>query len=277
MNVNDTKNNVLDENQGQGTTKEEPKLYSEQELNARLEAQRKEINENNQNAWNMRWKAEKGRIEENNAKKDELVNLMMKKTDSKSLDELLDTSYANYGEERPKNTKVNLKDDEVLGKHDASEILSLDFDFIKEEAERLENISRSTREDVTYKELTKYIEERSRKEKIKKEIQDNGIDEKVLEDKEFLEFAENFKEGVSMKTIYDTYSKTKTPVTVKDEPKVNNKPFSAGSMKNTHTEQVIKDYYSFEEAKALTREDYKRNPKLIDIVNESAKSWRKSK
>lgn len=276
MDEKNTKNDGLDVNQGQEGTKEEPKIYSEQELNARLEAQRKEINENNQNAWNIRWKNEKGRIEENNAKKDELVDLMMRKTDSKSLDELLDTSYANYGEERPKNTRVNLKDDEVLGKHDASEILSLDFDLIKEEADRLGSISRSTREDVTYKELTKYIEERSHKEKIKKEIQDNGIDEKILEDKEFLGFAENFKEGVSIKTIYDTYSKTKTPV-VEDKPKVNNKPFSAGSMKNNYTESVIKDYYSFEEAKTLTREDYRRNPKLIDIVNESSKSWRKSK
>lgn len=276
MEDENTKNDGLDVNQGQGVTNQEPKMYSEQELNARLEAQRKEINENNQNAWNIRWGKEKGKIERDNAKKDELVSLMMKNTKTKSIDELLDISYENYGEERPKNTKVNLKDDEVLGRHDASEILTLDFDLIKEEADRLGNISRSTREDVTYKELTKYIEERSHKEKIKKEIQDNGIDEKILEDKEFLGFAENFKEGVSIKTIYDTYSKTKTPV-VENQPQTNKKPFSAGSMKNNYTENVIKDYYTFEEAKALTREDYRRNPKLIDIVNESAKSWKKQK
>lgn len=276
MEDENTKNDGLDVNQGQGVTNQEPKMYSEQELNARLEAQRKEINENNQNAWNIRWGKEKGKIERDNAKKDELVSLMMKNTKTKSIDELLDISYENYGEERPKNTKVNLKDDEVLGRHDASEILTLDFDLIKEEADRLGNISRSTREDVTYKELTKYIEERSHKEKIKKEIQDNGIDEKILEDKEFLGFAENFKEGVSIKTIYDTYSKTKTPV-VENQPQTNKKPFSAGSMKNNYTENVIKDHYTFEEAKALTREDYRRNPKLIDIVNESAKSWRKQK
>lgn len=276
MDEKNEKNDVLDVNQEQDQTKDEPKVYSEQELKARLEAQRKEINENNQKAWNTRWGREKTRIEEENAKKDELVQLMMKKTDSKSLDEVLDISYANYGEERPKNTRVNLKDDEVLGKHDASEILNLDFDSIKEEADRLGNISRSTREDVTYKELTKYIEERSHKEKIKKEIQENGIDEKILEDKEFLEFAENFKEGVSMKTIYGAYSKTKAPV-VEDKPKTNNKPFSPGSMKSNYTDKVVKDYYTFEEAKALTREDYRKNPKLIDIVNESAKTWRKSK
>lgn len=276
MDEENKKNDGIDVNQGQGSTKEEPKMYSEQELNARLEAQRKEINENNQKAWNTRWRKEKEKIEQENAKKDELASIMMENTDTKSLDEALDVVCANYGVQRAKNTRVNLKDDEVLGRHDASEILGLDFDYIKEEADRLGNISRSTREDVTYKELTKYIEERSHKEKIKKEIQDNGIDEKILEDKEFLGFAENFKEGVSIKTIYDTYSKTKTPV-VENEPQTNKKPFSAGSMKNNYTENVIKDYYTFEEAKALTREDYRKNPKLLDIVNESAKSWRKSK
>ena len=274
MDEKNSKNDELDLNQGQVQTQEQPKMYSEEEVNAKLDAQKKEMNENNQKAWNTRWGSEKRKIERDNAKKDELVDLMMRKTQTKSIDELLDRSYEEYGEERPKNTRVNLKDDEVLGKHDASEILNLDFEFIKEEAERLSKISRSTREEVTYKELTKHIEERSHKEKIKKEIQDNGIDEKILEDKEFLEFAENFKEGVSMKTIYDTYSKTKTPV-VEDEPKVNNKPFSAGSMKSTHTEHVLKDFYTFEEAKALTSEDYRKNPKLIDIVNKSAKSWRK--
>lgn len=274
MDEKNEKNDVLDVNQEQDQTKDEPKVYSEQELKERLEAQRKEINENNQKAWNTRWGREKTRIEEENAKKDELVQLMMKKTDSKSLDEVLDISYANYGEERPKNTRVNLKDDEVLGKHDASEILNLDFDSIKEEADRLGSISRSTREDVTYKELIKYIEERSHKEKIKKEIQDNGIDEKILEDTEFLQFAENFKEGVSMKTIYDTYSKTKTPV-VEDKPKTNNKPFSPGSMKSNYTENVVKDYYTFEEAKALKKEDYLQNPELFEIIEKSKKSWKK--
>lgn len=273
MKVEDSKNDGLDVNQGQDQTLEQPKMYSEEEVNARLEAQRKEINENNQKAWNTRWGREKSKIEENNAKKDELVNLMMKNTNTKSIDELLDVSYESYGEQRPKNTRINLKDDEVLGKYDASEILSLDFDSIKEEAEKLENISRSTREDVLYKELTKYIQERNHKEKIKKEIQDNGIDEKVLEDTEFLQFAENFKEGVSMKTIYDTYSKMKTPV---EEPKKKeSKPFSAGSMKTTYTESVIKDYYTFEEAKALTRADYRKNPKLLEIVERSRLSWKK--
>lgn len=275
MDEENKKNDVLDVNQEQDHTKEETKMYSEQELKEKLEAQRKEINENNQKAWNTRWGREKTRIEEENAKKDELVQLMMKKTDSKSLDEVLDISYANYGEERPKNTRVNLKDDEVLGKHDASEILNLDFDSIKEETDRLANISsRSTREDVTYKELLKYVQERNHKEKIKKEIQDNGIDEKVLEDTEFLQFAENFKEGVSMKIIYDTYSKAKIPVE-DTQVKPNNKPFSPGSMKNTYTEAVIKDYYTFEEAKALTREDYRKNPKLLEIVDKSMKSWKK--
>ena len=86
MEDENTKNDGLDVNQGQGVTNQEPKMYSEQELNARLEAQRKEINENNQNAWNIRWGKEKGKIERDNAKKDELVSLMMKNTKTKSID-----------------------------------------------------------------------------------------------------------------------------------------------------------------------------------------------
>ena len=77
-----------------------------------------------------------------------------------------------------------------------------------------------------------------------------------------------------MKTIYDTYSKTKTPV-VEDKPKTNNKPFSPGSMKSNYTADVVKDYYTFEEAKALKKEDYLKNPKLFEIIENSKKSWKK--
>ena len=275
--MDENSKDVQGANVEQDQAQKQPKMYSEDELNEKLKAQRKEINENNQTAWNKRWGYEKSEIEKDNAKKDELIDLLMRKTKTGNLDELLDTTYENYGETRPENKRISLKDDEILGKHDAKEILELDLDSIIQKQKKLEGISRSTRQEIVYKELTKHIQEVSQKEKIKREIQECGIEETILENPEFMEFLGNFKEGVSMKTIYDTYQKTKVQVEkpTEDVPKDNNKPFTPGSMKNTYTEAVIKEYYTPEEAKKLRKEDYLKNPKLSEIVERSRLSWMK--
>jgi hypothetical protein len=49
-----------------------------------------------------------------------------------------------------------------------------------------------------------------------------------------------------------------------------------GSMKNTEsTDNGIKDYYSFEEAKRFTKADFDKNPDVYKKVIESMPKWYK--
>lgn len=230
------------------------KTYSEEEV----EEMKKEIHQKNQEAWNKRWGQEKTKLEREYAKKDELVNLLQSQTSANSIDDLLNMSYAQYGVERQ--SISNSKDDEVLGKYDAKEILELDDESIEEEANRLAVKKRTAREDATFKELGNYLTSKKNETKIKNEIKEAGIDEKVLEDEEFKSFMNKFNKDTSVKEIYDIYSKTNT----KEQKE---KPFSPGSLKDKKIKEES-EFYTEEEFQALTREDLK-NPKIYEKAMKS--------
>lgn len=50
-------------------------------------------------------------------------------------------------------------------------------------------------------------------------------------------------------------------------------PPSTGAIRSTVVEQP-KDFYTPEEVDRLTDADYKRNPKLLDIIQKSMTKWR---
>lgn len=263
----------LEEVDGNGTSEvtiedskeqENTKTYSEEELNEKLEELRTQINEDNQKAWNKRWGQEKSKIERENAKKDELTNLLLEQTQSKNIDELLKISYEQYGVERP-NTKINLKDEEVLGKNDAKEILELDDLSIEEEANRLAGIKRTAREEATFMELGNYLTKKKNEEKRKKEIKENGIDESILDNQDFKDFIEKFNKDTSLSEIYNIYSQMHTEKNNPENKKT--KPFSAGSLKDKKIKQDS-DIFSEEEFLALTAEDLK-NPKIYEKAMKS--------
>ena len=146
-------------------------------------------------------------MEREYAKKDELINLLKEQTSKDNIDDLLDMSYEQYGVEKP--TISNSKDDEILGKHDAKEILELDDETIEEEANRLAGISnRSAREQATFMELGNYLTTKKEKEKRIKEIKESGIDEEILDNSDFKDFMGKFNKDTSISDIYDLYSKT---------------------------------------------------------------------
>ncbi len=108
---------------------EQTKTYSQEEVDAIIA----ENNKKNQKAWDKRWGQEKSKMERQFEKERELSELLRSQTKAKDIDELLDISYQQYGQERPNNSK----DEEVLGKNDAKEILELDIESIESEANRL--------------------------------------------------------------------------------------------------------------------------------------------
>lgn len=253
VNSNSTSEVEFENSNQQETTK----TYSEEELNQRLKEQRNKINQDNQVAWNKRWGQEKSKMEREFEKRNELANLLMKQTGTNSIDDLLNTTYQEYGMERPKNTR----DEERLGKLDAQELLELNDEQIEEEANRLSYLDRTTREEATFMELSRYLTEKKEEAKRKEEIKESGIDESLLENQEFQEFMEKFNKNTSLKDIYEIYSQTQ------NKPAKKEKPFSAGSANGKKVKEES-EFFTEEEFFALTKEDLK-NPKIFEKAMKS--------
>lgn len=226
---------------------EQTKTYSQEEVDALIA----ENNKNNQKAWDKRWGQEKSKMERQFEKERELSELLRSQTDAKDIDELLDISYQQYGKERPSNSK----DEEILGKNDAKEILELDMESIESEANRLASKKRNAREEATFLELGNFLTTKKAEAKRKEEIKEAGIDEALLDNSEFKEFMSKFNKDTSLKDIYDIYSKTNTN-SKKD------KPFSAGSLKGNAGKEES-EYFTQEEFMALTAKDLE-NPKIYE-------------
>lgn len=266
LNPNDVEKNENQEGEVVKNQQENTKVYSEEEV----EAIKKQIHEDNQKAWDKRWGREKSKMEEKYSKQTELVNLLQQQTDAGNIDDLLKMSYEQYGVERPNNS--NPRDEEILGKADAREILDLnDYQSIEEEANRLAKIpNRNTREEAMFMELGKHLTEKKKKESRKKEFESLGVPEKdLLEDEKFKAYMSKFRDETPLKEIYDNYKLT--------QPK-KERPFSEGSVKDSGTiTNEVKDFYTYEEASKFTKKDFDKNPKLFQSVQNSMTKWSKNK
>ena len=108
-------------------------------------------------------------------------------------------------------------------------------------------------------ELGKHLKSKRAEAKRKNEIKEAGIDEELLNNKDFTDFMSKFNENTSLKDIYDIYSSSH------DTKK--KKPFSAGSLKNKKIKSED-EYFSEEEFKALTAQDLE-NPKIYEKAMKS--------
>ena len=250
-------------------TNEVKETYTPEEVE-QIKAQIKEENEKSFNdRFNKQWSKKMSKFEKEHQKDSELINLLKEQTGKTNIDDLLNFSYETYGVQKPDNS-VDDKDSEVLGEHDAKEIISLDdLEEIESEVERLGSMKRTRREETTFNMLESYLNETKKKEKIKKEVQEAGIDESILQDTNFTEFAKDFKEDTPITRVYELYSKMNEK----------EKPFSAGSLKGTKQQDKngVKDYYSYEESLQFTRADLDRNPELFKAIERSMPLWTKRK
>lgn len=255
LDVIDTSENNVEETEQQDT-----KTYSEDEVLARIEEVKAQMKEDNQKAWNKRWGQEKAKMEREFAKKNEAVNFFMQQTNTNNVDDLLNYSYEQYGVERP-SAKPNSRDEEILGKHDANEILELGDDMIEEEANRLAGMKRTAREEATFVELGNYLTNKKAEAKLKQEIKENGIDESLLDSQDFKSFMNKFNKDTSLTDIVNIYNQTKNPVVKKE------KPFSAGSSNGKKMKEET-EFFTEEEFMALTAEDLK-NPRIYEKAMKS--------
>lgn len=250
-------------------TNVEKTTYTPEEVEEIKAQIKKESDERYNERFNKQWGKAMNKFEKEHEKDNELINLLKEQTGKQNIEDLLNFSYETYGVQKPDNS-VNDKDSEVLGEHDAKEIISLDdLSEVESEVERLGNMKRTKREETTFNMLESYLGKIKKQEKRKQEIQEAGIDESVLNDTKFTEFADSFKEDTPLSKVYEIYSKMN----------VKEKPFSAGSLKGTkeQNKNEVKDYYSYEESLQFSREDLDRNPELFKAIERSMPQWSKKK
>lgn len=243
--------------------KEQPKMLTEQEANELAE---KVAKEREARAYR---KAEREKREEFKIY-EELANLLKAGTGKNDLTEIKNdftNFYKNEGIEIPDNKRNSEREEKILAKADAEEIISLGEDEVNRIANEIYSkpIDKRT---IREKEIFDILGRHAIQEKAKKELVQKGVDEKVLEDNSFKEFANKFNVSTPISEIYDVYQKMNN----KNETIQKEKPASPGSVRDIQI-QKEKDFYTPEEVDALTDADYDKNPKLIDIVKKSMLKW----
>ena len=175
---------------------------------------------------------------------DEMTEAFTKFYESKGVKINKPTDYSAYAE----------KDVETLAKADADDIIRQGYEEVVDEVDRLAELgveNMTAREKAVFKTLAEHRKntEQSR------ELTKIGVSEEVYNSKEFKEFASMFRPDIPMTKVYEEYTKTQPKKEVK----------TMGSMKQTHAEGGVKDYYSPEEISRLTEEEL-ADPKVWAVV-----------
>lgn len=178
----------------------------------------------------------------------------------------INTFYKEKGVEVPDNRSEY--EEKVLGRADAEELIKIgDFKILEAEANRIASIpvaKQTAREKESFNTICETLTEQKKKEEFKK----NGYDESLLTNKDFKMLESKFNKNVPITEVVDMYNK------IYGEPK---KPSSPGSAKDNTNSETVKDYYTFEESKKFSREDFDKNPKLFEAVKKSMPKWSRRK
>ena len=158
------------------------------------------------------------------------------------------------------------RDEKILAKADAQEIIDLGKEEMEAEANRIASITeakRSLREKTIFNTLCQELISL----RDVDELKSKGYKTDILQTKEFSDFRNQFNVNTPISKIVEMYNKMNGQVV--------EQPRSPGSAKSTTTVKQIKDYYSPEDFDKLTDEDL-RNPKIMEIVDKSRLQWFKN-
>lgn len=245
---------------------------SEEDIEKRIEERANKIAEEKIEARLIRDRVKREREEAGTrAKYEQLTNIMKSALGAENIDDVITKSKEFYKEQGMTIPEIinkpflNERDEIVLAKADANDIIKLGKSEMEIEANRIAAIpekDRSLRDTTIFNDVCRELVRMNDIESLKVK----GYDTKVLEDKDFSSFREQFNLNTPVSQIYEMYSK------VHGSKKV--QPRSPGSAKTTQTNNEIKDYYSPEDFDKLTAEDL-RNPKIMQVVDKSRLQWYK--
>ena len=189
--------------------------------------------------------------------------------DVKDLNKDLRDFYKEQGIDIPEpKIHYNERDERILAKADAEEIIEAGEDEVNRIANQIYNkpeAQRTIREKIIFETLGNHVI----MQRAKAQLKEKGVSEDILNDDKFKKFANQFNTSTPITEVYALYDKL-NKATEKKTP-----PPSTGSVKTTGKSQEIKDYYTPEEVSKFTMQELKNNPKLMKAVEKSMAQWNK--
>lgn len=213
-----------------------PKMYTEEELNAKV----------NEVAGKRAARNEARLRREYDRKYGDLMGVLQAGTGKESVEEIADSFRQYYGgkgvqfAQKPAYSDADLA---VLAQADAEEIIQSGYDDVVNEVERLAKVGAANmtpREKAMFKTLAEHRQNAERG----RELAKIGVPKDEYESKAFKDFAGKFAATTPIRDIYDLFKMA--------QPKKDIKPM--GSLKQTQS-TGDKDYYTPEEIERLTMED----------------------
>lgn len=233
----------------ENTTEETAKTYTEAEFNAKLDE-----------VLGKKLARREAKIrKEYDRKYGNLEEVLKAGTGKESVEEITDTFtkfYEGKGIEMPKKPSYSERDNDILARAEAAEVIHMGFEDVVEEVDRLTELgveNMSAREKAYFKVLAEHRQNTERQNELAK----IGVTDDEYNSREFQEFMSKFNPKTPISEIHALYAKT--------QPKKDIKPM--GSMKSG-SDTSAKDYYSPEEIAKLSMEDLK-DPKVWETVRRS--------
>ena len=196
----------------------------------------------------------------------ELENVLKAGTGKETVDDMTNTFrdfYQKKGIQIPSKPTYSERDDEVLARADADEIIKSGFDEVVEEVDRLANkgiANMSAREKAMFKTLAEYRQNTEQGNALAK----MGVSEEVYNSKEFKDFSNKFSSSTPITEVYEIYNRMQPKKEVR----------TMGSMKNSDSgDNGVKDFYTRDEALKFTKADFDKNPALFKAVEKSMQKW----
>lgn len=175
----------------------------------------------------------------------------------------LEDFYRGNGIEIPEAPRYTKREEDLLANAEAKDIIDHGYDEISVEINRLSAKGNNMTE--REKKIFAKLEEEKRNQESIKELKSIGVDEKILNDAEFKDFASKLNPSLSIKEKYEMYNKFSPKKQVE----------TIGSMKSEDsTDTGLKDFYTREEALSFTREDLDKNPGLVERIEKSMSKWK---
>ena len=172
--------------------------------------------------------------------------------------------YESKGIHIPSEPTYTDRDTEILANAEATDIIKAGFEEVVEEVDRLADIgveNMSAREKAVFAKLAEYRQSTERS----NELSSIGVKEDVYNSKEFNDFASKFGSNTSITEIYEIYNKMQPKKDIR----------TMGSLKtNAQQDNGVKEFYSLEEARKFTKEDFDKNPELFKAVEKSMLKWK---
>lgn len=193
-----------------------------------------------------------------------VLNAGLQTSDIDEATQKLEDFYKKQGVVIPER-RLTEREEQILANAEAEDIISDGYEAI---VRRASAMASKGADNMTAKEklvFSRLDAERRRQESIQ-ELARIGVGKELLEDKEFAEFSDKLNPKLSMKEKYEMYERMKPKKRIE----------TMGSMRgNFSKDDGVKEFYSVEEARRFTKEDFDRNPALFRAVERSMAKWGK--